>query len=89
VGCFKKVKKILLGILLTALSLSVVIIWICLAWIICVFLSVYVYEPAALYWFIIGLIGVSYLFKLIIGMNIFKGITRLWDNIGKYLGLND
>lgn len=81
-------KKILLGILVAALSLTVIIIWIGLAWIICVFLSVYVYEPAAFYWFILSLIGVSYLFKLIIGMNILKGIVKLWDNIGKYLDLN-
>ena len=82
-------KKILLGILAGALSLAVIIIWIGLAWVICVFLSVYVYEPAALYWFILSLIGVSYLFKLIIGMNIFKGIKKLWNNIGKYLDLDN
>ena len=82
-------KKILLGILVTALSLTVIIIWIGLAWIVCVFLSVYIYEEAALYWFIFSMIGVFYLFKLIIGMNIFKGIIKIWDNIGKYLNLND
>jgi hypothetical protein len=82
-------KKILLTILVGALCLVVVMIWIGLAWIICLFLSVYVYEPAALYWFILSLVGLSYLFKLIVGINIFKGIVKLWNNIGKYLDLND
>jgi len=83
------VKKILFSILVAALSLTVIIIWIGLAWIICLFLSVYVYEPAALYWFILSLVGLSYIFKLIVGINIFKGIMKLWNNIGKYLDLND
>jgi len=83
------VKKILLGILVVALSLTVVIIWIGLAWIMCVFLSICVYEPYAFYWFILSLIAVYYLFKLMIGINIFKGIVELWNNIGKYLDLND
>ena len=82
-------KKILLGILLGALSLTVAITWIVLAWIMCVFLSVYVYEPYALYWFILGLISVYYIFKSITRINIFKGIVKLWNNIGKYLDLND
>jgi hypothetical protein len=83
------VKKILYSILVAALSLTVIIIWISLAWIICLFLSVYVYEPAALYWLILSLVGLSYIFKLIVGINIFKGIVKLWNNIGKYLDLND
>jgi len=81
-------KRILLTILIGALCLSVVIIWVVLAWIICLFLSVYVYEPAALYWFILSLVGLSYIFKLIAGINIFKGIVKIWNNIGKYLGLD-
>jgi len=78
----------LLGILLTALSLTFIIIWVGLAWIICVFLSIYIYEPYALYWFILSLVGLSYIFKLIVGINIFKGIVKLWNNIGKYLDLD-
>jgi len=81
-------KKILLTILLGALCLVVVMIWIGLAWIMCVFLSVCVYEPYALYWFILSLIAVYYLFNLMIGINIFKGIVELWNNIGKYLDLD-
>jgi len=83
------VKKILLGILIGALSLAVIIIWIGLAWIICVFLSVHVYEPAALYWFILSMVGIYYLFKKIIGMDIFKGIVKIRNNIGKYLDLDN
>jgi len=83
------VKKIFLGILVVAISLAVVVMWIVLAWIICMFLSVCIYEPYALYWFILGLISVYYIFKSITRMNIFKGIVKLWDNIGKYLDLND
>ena len=82
-------KKILLGILVGALSLAVIIMWIGLAWIMCLFLSVCVYEPYALYWFILSIIAVYYLFKLMIGINIFKGIVELWNNIGKYLDLDN
>lgn len=53
----------------------------------CVFLSVYAYEPYALYWFILGLISVYYIFKSITRVNIFKGVVKLWDSIGKYLDL--
>ncbi len=81
--------KILLGILVVALCLTGVIIWMVLAWIMCVFLSVYVYKPYALYWFILSFVGLAYLFKSIIGINIFKGLVKLWDNIGKYLDLDD
>lgn len=82
-------KKIFFGILVVAISLTVVVMWIVLAWIICMFLSVYVYESYALYWFIFGLISVYYIFKSITRINIFKGIVKLWNNIGKYLDLND
>jgi len=82
------VKKILLSLLVGALCFVSVIIWIILAWIICVFLSFYVYEPYALYWFILGLISVYYVFKSITRVNIFKGIVKLWDNIEKYLDLS-
>jgi len=82
------VKKIFLGILVVALSLTVVITWIVLAWIMCVFLSIYIYEPYALYWFILSLISVYYIFKSITRINIFKGIVKLWGNIGKYLDLD-
>lgn len=80
-------KKILLTVLVGALCFISVIIWIILAWIMCVFLSVYAYEPYALYWFILGLISVYYIFKSITRVNIFKGVVKLWDSIGKYLDL--
>ena len=81
-------KKILLSVLVVALSLAIIIMWVLLAWTMCVFLSVYVYKPYALYWFILSFISIYYLFKLLTGINIFKGLIILWDNIGKYLDIN-
>ena len=80
-------KKILLTILIGALCLAGVMIWMVLAWIICCFLSVYVYEPYAIFWLILGFISLGYLWRSIIRINAFKGLVKVWSNIGKYLDL--
>ena len=80
-------KKILLTILVGALCLAGVMIWMALAWIICCFLSIYIYEPYAIFWLILGLVGLGYLWRSIIRMNALKGIVKGWSDIGKYLDL--
>ena len=81
-------KKILLTILMGALCLAGVMIWIGLAWIICCFLSVYVYEPFAIFWFILGFVSLGYLWKSIIRINTLNGLVKGWSNIRKYLDLD-
>ena len=81
-------KKILLTILMGALCLAGVIIWIGLAWIICCFLSVYVYEPFTIFWFILSFVSLGYLCKSIIRINTLNGLVKGWSNIRKYLDLD-
>ena len=81
-------KKILLTILMGALCLAGVMIWIGLAWIICCFLSVYVYEPFAIFWFILSFVSLGYLWRSIIRINALKELVKGWSNIGKYLDLD-
>ena len=81
-------KKILLTILMGALCLAGVMIWIGLAWIICCFLSIYVYEPFAIFWFILSFVSLGYLWKSIIRINTLNGLVKGWGNIRKYLNLD-
>ena len=81
-------KKVLLTILIGALCLAGVMIWMGLAWIICCFLSVYVYGPCAIFWLILSFVGLGYLWISIIRMNALKGLVKGWNNIGKYLDLD-
>jgi hypothetical protein len=81
-------KKILLTILMGALCLTGVMIWIGFAWIICCFLSVYVYEPFAIFWFILSFVSLGYLWKSIIRINTLNGLVKGWSNIRKYLDLD-
>lgn len=81
-------KKILLTILMGALCLAGVMIWIGLAWIICCFLSIYVYEPFAIFWFILSFVSLGYLWKSIVRINTLNGLVKGWSNIRKYLNLD-
>ena len=84
-------KKILLAILVVALSLTSLMIWVGLAFSICCILSavdsVDSYGLVIAY-FVLSFVSLGYLWKSIIRMNTLKGLVKIWNNIGKYLDLD-
>jgi len=84
-------KKILLAILVVAISLIILMIWISLAFSICCILSVV--DSVDSFWlviayFVLSFIGLGYIGKSIIRINTLKGLVKIWNNIGKYLDLD-
>ena len=84
-------KKILLAILVVAISLIIFMIWISLAFGICCILSVVDQMDSfglVIIYFVLSFIGLGYLGKTIIKMSIFRGLVKIWNNIGKCLDLD-
>jgi len=84
-------KKILLAILVVAISLFILMIWIGLAFGICCILSVVDSVDSfglVIAYFVLSFVSFGYLGKSIIRINALKGLVKIWDNIWKYLDLD-
>ncbi|MBA7513369.1 hypothetical protein ES705_05384 [subsurface metagenome] len=84
-------KKILLAILVVVLSLISLMIWIGLAFNICIILSVVDSVDSfglVIAYFVLSFVSLGYLWKSIIRMNALKGLVKIRNNIWKYLDLD-
>jgi len=80
--------KILIGILIVALSLIAIIVWGCLAFIMACLADVYVSHSWIIVYgtFILSFIGLGYLGGAIIKINIFKRLIKIWERLVDCIG---